>query len=147
MQFNCFFLMPLLDKYPACLREDLEAVAGGDAEAVFDIARTRRDLEIQERELKEELARVSQPAALGTHTPCRILRCYLPATGSLRIQSPLLNLPLLRLIALYCCLHVSPVLVVSAAPRASGKVCEHPSFPCIVFHNRKGVGDREARCF
>lgn len=58
LQFNCFFLMPLLDKYPARLREDLEEVASGDTDAVFDISRTRTLLQRQEKELQEELHRV-----------------------------------------------------------------------------------------
>ncbi|CAI5980210.1 unnamed protein product [Closterium sp. NIES-64] len=58
LKFNCFFLMPLMDRFPARLREDLEAVAGGGLDAVFDISRVRGQLERSRGELDEELRRV-----------------------------------------------------------------------------------------
>ena len=50
--------MPLLDKYPAKLREDLEMIATGESDALFDINKMRRHLEREELELQEELAKV-----------------------------------------------------------------------------------------
>lgn len=38
VQFNCFFLIPVVDKFPAVLREDLETAFQGDIENVFDVA-------------------------------------------------------------------------------------------------------------
>ncbi|CAI7830157.1 unnamed protein product, partial [Closterium sp. NIES-54] len=60
LKFNCFFLMPLMDRFPARLREDLEAVAGGGLDAVFDISRVRGQLERSRGELDEELRRVEE---------------------------------------------------------------------------------------
>lgn len=43
MKFNCFFLMPLIDTFPARLREELEAAYEADADlaGVFDVASVR----------------------------------------------------------------------------------------------------------
>jgi len=64
--------MPLLDKYPACLREDLEAVASGDADAVFDISSTRNQLLRDERELQDELTRVRKEYCMSIVLCCTL---------------------------------------------------------------------------
>ena len=51
--------MPLVDSFPQHLREDLEIVANGDLDSVFDISRVRKQLEQTKIELQDELARVS----------------------------------------------------------------------------------------
>lgn len=60
LKFNCFFLMPLIDKFPAMLREDLESALSGDIDSVFDVAQTRRALEEGKADLELELRRVEK---------------------------------------------------------------------------------------
>ncbi len=42
LKFNCFFLMPLVDTFPAKLRSELECAYEEDVEEVFDVAAVRR---------------------------------------------------------------------------------------------------------
>lgn len=58
MQFNCFLLMPVVDKLPALLREDLESALEDDLDSIFDVTQMRRKLGHQKRELEIELKRV-----------------------------------------------------------------------------------------
>lgn len=58
MQFNCFFLMPLVDTFPALLREDLETAFEQDIDQVFDVSLVRRSLHQQKGDLELELRRV-----------------------------------------------------------------------------------------
>ena len=82
LKFNCFFLMPLVDAFPARLREELEvaweqrqqralgqeggaldgqgASAGGGLEEVFDVAAVRAALELRLRALESELLQVER---------------------------------------------------------------------------------------
>eukprot|EP00250_Pteridium_aquilinum_P017451 c23631_g1_i1 orf=300-3137(-) len=60
LKFNCFFLMPVVDKFPALLREDLEAAFEEDLDNVFDVAQARRALEVQKSDLELELRRVDK---------------------------------------------------------------------------------------
>jgi hypothetical protein len=57
-QFNCFFLMPMIDKFPGLLREHLEVAYEEDLDNVFDVGAVRRALEQQKDELDNELRRV-----------------------------------------------------------------------------------------
>ncbi len=41
LKFNCFFLMPLVDSFPAKLRSELECAYEDDVEEVFDVAAVR----------------------------------------------------------------------------------------------------------
>jgi hypothetical protein len=41
MKFNCFFLMPIVDAFPARLREELEAAYEAGLEHVFDVTAVR----------------------------------------------------------------------------------------------------------
>jgi len=59
LKFNCFFLMPLLDAFPARLREELEA-AYDDLDSVFDVGAVRAALEGRLRSLEAELAQVER---------------------------------------------------------------------------------------
>ena len=59
LKFNCFFLMPLLDAFPARLREELEA-AYDDLDTVFDVGAVRAALEGRLRSLESELAQVER---------------------------------------------------------------------------------------
>lgn len=58
LQFNCFLLMPVVDKLPALLREDLETAFKDDLDNVFDITNLRISLGHQKRNTEVELKRV-----------------------------------------------------------------------------------------
>ncbi|KAH7431119.1 hypothetical protein KP509_08G030700 [Ceratopteris richardii] len=60
LKFNCFFLMPVVDKFPALLREDLEAAFEEDLDNVFEVAQARRALEVQKSDIELELKRVEK---------------------------------------------------------------------------------------
>jgi hypothetical protein len=68
LKFNCFFLMPLVDAFPARLREELEGAweqtqqAGGSGglEEVFDVGAVRAALEQRLRSLESELLQVER---------------------------------------------------------------------------------------
>ncbi|KAL2609364.1 hypothetical protein R1flu_027937 [Riccia fluitans] len=60
LKFNCFFLMPLVDKFPALLREDLESAFVEDIDNVFNVGHARRSLEQRRRDLEIELKRVER---------------------------------------------------------------------------------------
>lgn len=60
LKFNCFFLMPVVDKFPALLRDDLEVAFEEDLDSVFDVAQARRALEQQKVDLEFELKRVER---------------------------------------------------------------------------------------
>lgn len=57
-QFNCFFLMPVVDTFPSLLREDLETAFEQDIDHVFDVTQVRRSLYQQKMDLEVELRRV-----------------------------------------------------------------------------------------
>ncbi|GKA76346.1 dynamin-like protein ARC5, partial [Tanacetum coccineum] len=44
LKFNCLFLMPVVDKLPALLREDLESAFEDDLDNIFDITNLRHAL-------------------------------------------------------------------------------------------------------
>ncbi|KAF3602815.1 hypothetical protein F2Q69_00037873 [Brassica cretica] len=44
MQFNCFLLMPIMDKLPALLREELENAFEDDLDSIFDITNSGNHL-------------------------------------------------------------------------------------------------------
>ena len=52
MQFNCFLLMPIMDKLPALLREELENAFEDDLDRVFDITNSGNHLIKRNGELK-----------------------------------------------------------------------------------------------
>ncbi|KAL3699377.1 hypothetical protein R1sor_017399 [Riccia sorocarpa] len=60
LKFNCFFLMPVVDKFPALLREDLESAFVEDMDNVFNVGHARRGLEQRRRDLDIELKRVER---------------------------------------------------------------------------------------
>lgn len=68
LQFNCFFLMPVVDKLPALLREDLESAFGDDLDHIFDITQLRHSLGQRRCESEIELKRV-----LTWNLPCELL--------------------------------------------------------------------------
>ncbi|KAI3445699.1 hypothetical protein Pfo_002364 [Paulownia fortunei] len=59
LKFNCFLLMPVVDKLPALLREDLDS-AFEDVDNVFDITTMRHSLGQRKRETEIELKRIQR---------------------------------------------------------------------------------------
>ncbi|XP_022898090.1 dynamin-like protein ARC5 isoform X2 [Olea europaea var. sylvestris] len=60
LKFNCFLLMPVVDKLPALLREDLESAFEEDVENVFDITNLQHSLGQRKREAEIELKRIQR---------------------------------------------------------------------------------------
>ncbi|KAI7747678.1 hypothetical protein M8C21_029016 [Ambrosia artemisiifolia] len=60
LKFNCFFLMPIVDKLPALLREDLESAFEDDLDNVFDITNLRHSLGQRKRETEIEMKRIQK---------------------------------------------------------------------------------------
>lgn len=58
LQFNCFLLMPVVDKLPALLRHDLESAFEDDLDNVFDITNLRHSFSQQKLDVEIELKRV-----------------------------------------------------------------------------------------
>jgi len=58
LQFNCFLLMPIVDKLPALLRQDLESAFEEELGSIFDVTQLRQSLGQKKRELEIELKRV-----------------------------------------------------------------------------------------
>ena len=54
MKFNCFFLMPFLDDFPAYLRQELDEVYEGEVGELFDIAEARTVLQERRQDLIAE---------------------------------------------------------------------------------------------
>ncbi|GMN59226.1 hypothetical protein TIFTF001_028320 [Ficus carica] len=60
LKFNCFLLMPVVDKLPALLREDLESAFEDDLDNVFDISNLRHSLGQRKRDTEIELKRIKR---------------------------------------------------------------------------------------
>ncbi|XP_029122479.2 dynamin-like protein ARC5 isoform X1 [Elaeis guineensis] len=60
LKFNCFLLMPVVDKFPALLREDLESAFEDDLDNIFDITQLRHSLGQHKRDLEIELKRIQR---------------------------------------------------------------------------------------
>ncbi|XP_008781610.2 dynamin-like protein ARC5 [Phoenix dactylifera] len=60
LKFNCFLLMPVVDKLPALLREDLESAFEDDLDNIFDITQLRHSLGQCKRDLEIELKRIQR---------------------------------------------------------------------------------------
>ncbi|KAL6986651.1 ARP2/3 actin-organizing complex subunit Arc5 [Sarracenia purpurea var. burkii] len=60
LKFNCFLLMPVVDKLPALLREDLESAFEDDIDNVFDVTNLRHSLGQRKRETEIELKRIQK---------------------------------------------------------------------------------------
>nr|AEP13980.1 ARC5 protein [Manihot esculenta] len=60
LKFNCFLLMPVIDKLPALLRQDLESAFEDDLDNVFDITNLRHSLDQQKREVEIEMKRIKR---------------------------------------------------------------------------------------
>ena len=60
MKFNCFFLMPFLDDFPAYLRNELDMMYDGEVNELFDITEARQALQNTKMELVAECEANSQ---------------------------------------------------------------------------------------
>ncbi|KAK7319390.1 hypothetical protein RJT34_04111 [Clitoria ternatea] len=60
LKFNCFLLMPIVDKLPALLREDLESAFEDDLDNVFDITNLQHSLGQQKADTEIELKRIKR---------------------------------------------------------------------------------------
>ncbi|KAK1386010.1 Dynamin-like protein ARC5 [Heracleum sosnowskyi] len=60
LKFNCFLLMPVVDKLPALLREDLESAFEDNLDNVFDITNLRHSFGQQKRDTEIELRRIQR---------------------------------------------------------------------------------------
>lgn len=59
LKFNCFLLMPIVDKLPERLREDLSKFED-DADSIFDVATLRSSLDQRKRDMEIELKRIQK---------------------------------------------------------------------------------------
>ncbi|KAK9697159.1 hypothetical protein RND81_08G019000 [Saponaria officinalis] len=57
LKFNCFLLMPIVDKLPALLRENLECSFENNMDSIFDISSLRSSLDQRKRDTEIELKR------------------------------------------------------------------------------------------
>lgn len=55
LQFNCFLLMPIVDKLPALLRQDLESAFEDELDSIFDVTQLRQSLGRRNRVLEIEV--------------------------------------------------------------------------------------------
>ncbi|XP_038708035.1 dynamin-like protein ARC5 isoform X2 [Tripterygium wilfordii] len=60
LKFNCFLLMPIVEKLPALLREDIESSFQDDLDTVFDISNLSSSLGQRQRDTEIELRRVKR---------------------------------------------------------------------------------------
>lgn len=60
LKFNCFLLMPIVDKLPALLREDLECKFEDNVDSIFDICSLRSSLSQRKRDTEIELKRIQK---------------------------------------------------------------------------------------
>ncbi|KAJ8755009.1 hypothetical protein K2173_015521 [Erythroxylum novogranatense] len=60
LKFNCFLLMPVVDKLPAILRQDLESAFEDDLDTVFDITNLRHSLGQRKQDIEIDLKRIKR---------------------------------------------------------------------------------------
>ncbi|CAL4896661.1 unnamed protein product [Urochloa decumbens] len=60
LKFNCFLLMPIVDKLPALLRQDLESAFEDELDSIFDVSQLRQSLGQKKRELEIEVKRIKR---------------------------------------------------------------------------------------
>ncbi|KAF7071373.1 hypothetical protein CFC21_076702 [Triticum aestivum] len=60
LKFNCFLLMPIVDKLAALLREDLESAFEDDLDSIFSVTELRHSLGQKKRELEIELKQMKR---------------------------------------------------------------------------------------
>ncbi|KAK4777641.1 hypothetical protein SAY87_017828 [Trapa incisa] len=60
LKFNCFLLMPVIDKLPALLQEDLDSAFEDDLDNIFNITNLRHSLVQKKRDTEIELKRIKR---------------------------------------------------------------------------------------
>jgi len=60
LKFNCFLLMPIVDKLPVLLRQDLESAFEDELDSIFDVTQLRQSLGQKQRELEIEVKRIKR---------------------------------------------------------------------------------------
>ncbi|KAL6641788.1 hypothetical protein ACP70R_019969 [Stipagrostis hirtigluma subsp. patula] len=60
LKFNCFLLMPIVDKLPALLRQDLESAFDDELDNIFNVTQLHQSLGQRKRELEIELKRIKR---------------------------------------------------------------------------------------
>uniref|UniRef100_A0A2P2JNG1 Dynamin-like protein ARC5 n=2 Tax=Rhizophora mucronata TaxID=61149 RepID=A0A2P2JNG1_RHIMU len=60
LKFNCFLLMPVVDKLPAILRQDLESAFEDDMDNVFDITNLRHSMGQRKQDMEIEMKRIKR---------------------------------------------------------------------------------------
>ncbi|KAM3273448.1 hypothetical protein ACQJBY_042976 [Aegilops geniculata] len=60
LKFNCFLLMPIVDKLAVLLREDLESAFEDDLDSIFSVTELRHSLGQKKRELEIELKQMKR---------------------------------------------------------------------------------------
>ncbi|XP_039835821.1 dynamin-like protein ARC5 isoform X2 [Panicum virgatum] len=60
LKFNCFLLMPIVDKLPALLRQDLESAFDDELDSIFDVTQLRQSLGQKKQEMEIEVKRVKR---------------------------------------------------------------------------------------
>ncbi|CAL5098065.1 unnamed protein product [Urochloa decumbens] len=60
LKFNCFLLMPIVDKLPALLRQDLESAFEDELDSIFDVSQLRQSLGQKKREMEIEVKRIKR---------------------------------------------------------------------------------------
>ena len=81
LKFNCFFLLPCINSFPAKLREEIEAAMDEDLDSVFDVAAVRAALEARKAKLESELRQMESIQAKFSQIHSQLSRMAAPGTG------------------------------------------------------------------
>ena len=80
LKFNCFFLMPFVDEFPAILRTEIEGAYDQQLEDVFDVAAVKKQLTVQKNRLESEVASVQRLRSKFEHIYSTLQARYQPRT-------------------------------------------------------------------
>ena len=81
LKFNCFFLLPCINAFPAKLREEIEAAMDEDLDSVFDVAAVRAALEARKAKLESELRQMESIQAKFSQIHSQLSRMAAPGAG------------------------------------------------------------------
>lgn len=82
LKFNCFFLMPCIQSFPARLREEIEGAMEEDLDSVFDVAAVRTALLQRRAKLENELHQMERIQEKFSHIHSQLCRMTGGAGGS-----------------------------------------------------------------
>jgi len=74
LKFNCFFLMPCIQAFPAKLREEIEGAMEEDLDSVFDVAAVRTALLQRRSKLENELHQMERIQEKFSHIHSQLCR-------------------------------------------------------------------------